>query len=97
MSIPSFVSDALAALGVSLSDETLSMMGQYLDLVLEANQRFNLTAIRDRDEAWGRHIVDSLTLLPLLDDLPDQAKVLDVGSGAGLPGSQSRSPTIGCA
>ena len=84
--IPSFVRNDLAALDVSASDDQLGALSRYLDLLLEANRRVNLTGIRDRDEAWRRHIVDSLTLLPGLADLPDAADVVDVGSGGGLPG-----------
>jgi 16S rRNA (guanine527-N7)-methyltransferase len=53
--------------------------------LFEANEKFNLTAVKGRDEAWTRHILDSLTLLPLLTSL-EAATVADVGSGAGLPG-----------
>ncbi len=63
----------------------LDRLGSYLDRLEEANRRFNLTAITDRESMWVRHIADSLTLLPLLASV--QAKrVVDVGSGGGLPG-----------
>jgi 16S rRNA (guanine527-N7)-methyltransferase len=55
-------------------------------MLLKANEALNLTAITDPQEAWTRHILDSLTLLPLLAELPEGAKVIDVGSGGGLPG-----------
>jgi 16S rRNA (guanine527-N7)-methyltransferase len=61
-------------------------LGLFLALLLDANRSFNLTAIRDPDEAWTRHILDSLTLLPLLADLEDGARIIDVGTGGGLPG-----------
>ncbi len=56
---------------------------RYLELLLEANQAFNLTAITDPEEAWTKHIEDSLTLLPDLEGVT--GKVVDVGSGGGLP------------
>ena len=84
--IPSFVHTDLGALGVSLPDAAVDTLSRYLDLLLAANRRVNLTGIRDRDEAWRRHIIDSLTLLPGLAELPDGATVIDVGSGGGLPG-----------
>ncbi len=59
---------------------------RFLDLMLDANRRFNLTAVRDRDQAWTRHVLDSLTLLPLMHGLPPGSRVVDVGSGGGLPG-----------
>jgi len=84
--IPSFVSDDLAALQLEVTDEHLVLLDRYLDLLYEANQRTNLTAIRSREEAWKRHIIDSLTALPGFSELGPGAKVIDVGSGGGLPG-----------
>lgn len=55
----------------------------YLEDLLEANNKFNLTSVRSKDEAWERHIVECAHLAPLL----GAAKtVIDVGSGGGLPG-----------
>ena len=84
--VPSFVAEELGGLGLRLDDDVLRQLGRYLDLLLAANQRVNLTGIRDRDEAWRRHVIDSLTLLPGLAELGDGAEVIDVGSGGGLPG-----------
>ncbi len=86
MTVPSFVRDDLAALQLEISDEELSQLARYLELLLEANTRVNLTGIRDWDEAWRRHILDSLTLLVAMSDLPRSSRVIDVGSGGGLPG-----------
>ena len=84
--VPAFVDDDLGALGVRLEGAVLAELGRYLDLLLAANRRVNLTGIRDRDEAWRRHVIDSLTLLPGLMELGEGAQVIDVGSGGGLPG-----------
>lgn len=86
MSIPEAVTAQLTNLGIELPEELLSRMSAYLDFILEANQRVNLTAVRDHDAAWQRLIIDSLTILPWLDDLEEDAKIIDVGSGGGLPG-----------
>jgi 16S rRNA (guanine527-N7)-methyltransferase len=59
-------------------------LNRYLDLLLEANQRMNLTRITDRGAAEVQHIGDSLTLLPYLPKGP--GKIVDVGSGGGVPG-----------
>ncbi len=64
----------------------LNVLSRYLGLLFEANQQFNLTAIRDLHEAWQRHLLDSLTLLPVLADCAAGSRVIDVGSGGGLPG-----------
>lgn len=84
--IPPFVLEDLAALEIELTPEQLDQLARYLALVLEANTRMNLTAIREEDAAWRRLIIDSLTVLPGLDMLEPGSQVIDVGSGAGLPG-----------
>jgi len=84
--IPDDVSRALDELKPPPDEATRAAMDRYLDLLLAANQEVNLTGIRDKDEAWVRHILDSLLLLPALRTLPEGAQVIDVGSGGGLPG-----------
>lgn len=64
----------------------LGRLGTYLALLLEINKTTNLTAIEEAGAAWKRHVFDSLTLIAALADLADGAKVIDVGSGGGLPG-----------
>ncbi|MCC6969335.1 MAG: 16S rRNA (guanine(527)-N(7))-methyltransferase RsmG [Phycisphaerales bacterium] len=73
-------------LGLEFDEGDLSRLSLYLALLLDANNAFNLTAIRDPAEAWTRHILDSLTLIPVLAELPENSRVIDVGSGGGLPG-----------
>lgn len=70
-------------LGYELSGDEILQMGRYIHLLLETNKQFNLTAIKDPDEAWMRHVLDSLSLLPFIGEV---ASVIDVGSGGGLPG-----------
>lgn len=72
--------------GIECEIEELARLGRYLAMLLALNQTTNLTAITDPAEAWRKHIFDSLTLLAALADLPDGARVIDVGSGGGLPG-----------
>lgn len=84
--IPDLAINSAQVLGVELSDAQWQQLAAYLDLLLEHNKQFNLTGIRDPDEAWQRHIVDSLTVLPGLLDLASGDAVVDVGTGGGLPG-----------
>jgi 16S rRNA (guanine527-N7)-methyltransferase len=75
----------LESLGIVLEPGEPEKLATFLDLLLEANTRFNLTAITDRDEAWQRHIFDSLTLMPFLGQAGAK-RVIDIGSGGGMPG-----------
>ena len=72
-------------MGIDFDPGDLDKLGLYLALLLDANTRFNLTAITDPAQAWTRHILDSLSLVPYIDAL-DAKSVLDIGSGGGLPG-----------
>lgn len=78
----------LDALGLSLSDEQQAQLLKYLDLVARWNRVYNLTAIREPAAMLTQHLLDCLAIVPSLRrELGDVAlRVLDVGSGAGLPG-----------
>ena len=69
-------------MGIVLPDEVIRKLIDYLGLLSHWNKAFNLTAIRDTDEMLRKHLLDSLGVLPYIGD----GRVLDVGSGAGLPG-----------
>ncbi len=72
-------------LGISFDEGDLERFGRYLELLLEGNAAFNLTRITEPEAMWERHIYDSLTLMPMLAELPEGAQVIDVGSGGGAP------------
>jgi 16S rRNA (guanine527-N7)-methyltransferase len=80
---------AARALGRGLSAAQLASLNRYVDILLGANQRLNLTAVRDRAGVEQRHIIESLALVRLLEELAvvaERSAVIDVGSGGGLPG-----------
>lgn len=77
------IKEEAAALGIVIDEEQASLMSNHWQMVVEANSRFNLTAIRSRQEAVTKHYVDSLLPLPFL---PPVGQALDIGSGAGYPG-----------
>ena len=79
-----------AALELSLDDSVATLLLHYLDLLNRWNATYNLTAIRDPDQMLVQHVVDCLSVInPLRRRLGARtgARVLDVGSGGGLPGA----------
>lgn len=86
MAIPDVVARDLEVLQIALSGAQLAQLDRYLAHLLEVNTTMNLTAVRDVDEAWRRLIVDSLTALPGMPDPGTGGTVIDIGTGAGLPG-----------
>jgi 16S rRNA (guanine527-N7)-methyltransferase len=73
---------------LTLSDHQLTQVANYRDLLLEWNQKFNLTAITDPELVERRLFLDAWRMLPAIDDATGDgaAKLIDVGSGAGFPG-----------
>ena len=82
----------LKSLQLTLNDQQVAQLLDYMALIGKWTKVYNLTAVRDPAEMMTHHLLDSLAaIVPLtryLDDagLGQGAKVLDVGSGAGLPG-----------
>lgn len=77
--------EGCSALDIDLNEKQQYLFGIYLDLLLEWNQRFNLTAITDPKEIMVQHFLDSLSILKL-GIIKEDSIVLDIGSGAGFPG-----------
>lgn len=82
MTLASRLARGLDALGVAASPEAQAALIAYLRLLAHWNRRFNLTAVRDVEQMLPRHLLDSLSAAPYLRG----TRVLDVGTGAGLPG-----------
>lgn len=82
----------LQALGLALNDAQVQTLLAYQDWVAKWNKVYNLTAVRDPQEMLTHHLLDSLAVIaPLRRHLAQAglaggARLLDVGSGAGLPG-----------
>ena len=72
-------------ISISLSDEQLSKFQKYLELLVETNEKVNLTAITEPKEVVMKHFIDSIALFSVC-DVKENAKVADVGTGAGFPG-----------
>jgi len=78
--------DGAAELSLDFDPGDLERLGLFLAMMELANRSFNLTGITEPEAMWHRHILDSLSLMPVVSELPVGAHVADVGSGAGLPG-----------
>lgn len=79
---------AAQQLGLHLTDSQLDQLLAYLGLIQKWNKVYNLTAVRDPQAMLTQHLVDSLSLLPALRRHAEgrPLRVMDVGSGGGLPG-----------
>ena len=84
--------EAGATLGLKLSEQQAQLLADYLALIQKWTKVYNLTAVRDPEEMLTHHLFDSLSVIaPLQRQLTEigkseAARLLDVGSGAGLPG-----------
>ncbi|TDR32523.1 16S rRNA (guanine(527)-N(7))-methyltransferase RsmG [Hydromonas duriensis] len=83
----------LAQTALEVSLEQRSQLVEYLSLMAKWNHVYNLSAIRDADKMVSHHLLDSLVILPILEEwitdlnMSEHAiSVLDVGTGGGLPG-----------
>jgi len=82
MSLARLLAAGLNALGLSLDAIQQQKLLDYLALIARWNKVYNLTAVREPEAMLTQHLLDSLAVLPHL----NAAWVIDVGSGAGLPG-----------
>ncbi|SDW79272.1 16S rRNA (guanine(527)-N(7))-methyltransferase RsmG [Marinobacter mobilis] len=74
--------DGLAAMDVELSPQVQEQLLAFLGLLNKWNRAYNLTAVRDPRDMVSRQLLDSLSILPFI----RAERILDVGSGGGLPG-----------
>jgi 16S rRNA (guanine527-N7)-methyltransferase len=80
-----YVFQAQKLFSVQLTSPQVAALDRYASLLLEWNERFNLTAIRSVPEIQVKHFLDSLSCLLVMRDT-SMERVIDVGSGAGFPG-----------
>ncbi|MFI3174407.1 MAG: 16S rRNA (guanine(527)-N(7))-methyltransferase RsmG [Bacillota bacterium] len=79
--------DTTKDMDIPLTEEMLGQFMVYQELLLDWNTRMNLTSITDKKEIVLKHFADSLSPLPFLAELKENApSVIDVGTGAGFPG-----------
>jgi 16S rRNA (guanine527-N7)-methyltransferase len=82
VSLQEKLSQGLQELGIALDEKARQKLLDYLALLEKWNKVHNLTAVRDPAEMVTLHLLDSLSVLPYIKN----GRLLDVGSGAGLPG-----------
>ncbi len=85
LTMQKFSQDILSFIGLQLTPRQAAAFSTYEKLLLEWNEKINLTAIRDAGAIRTKHFMDSLSILPLVASLTPQ-RVVDVGTGAGFPG-----------
>lgn len=82
MSASDVLAQGLTALGIALAPEGRTRLMEYVALIEKWNRTYNLTSIRGEERIVTHHLLDSLAVAPHI----GAGALLDVGSGAGLPG-----------
>ena len=82
MKLEKRLQQGLREMGLELPPPAETKLLNFLELLEKWNKTYNLTAVRDPEQMVPRHLLDSLSVLPYLHGL----RVLDIGTGAGLPG-----------
>lgn len=75
--------EKLNAIDIEIDNEQVQKFYKYMNLLLEWNEKINLTAITENNEVILKHFVDSATILKFIES---DMKIVDVGTGAGFPG-----------
>lgn len=75
--------DLSKQINIELTDEQIDKFEKYQDLLLDWNEKINLTAITEENDIIIKHFIDSLTISKFF---KDNDKIIDVGTGAGFPG-----------
>ncbi len=72
-------------IGIKLTKKQLDQLDRYYHLLIEWNEKINLTRITEEKDVYLKHFYDSLTLVKAI-DLNKELKLCDIGTGAGFPG-----------
>lgn len=72
-------------LGISLSEQQKNQLETYYELLVEWNEKMNLTGITEKEQVYLKHFYDSATLVKII-DLKEEKTLCDIGTGAGFPG-----------
>ena len=80
-----YLTEAIKDYKITLSEKQISQLERYYELLCEWNEKINLTAITDPKGVAVKHFADSLSIFNYI-NVPQNARVIDVGTGAGFPG-----------
>ena len=80
-----FLKDTFTALNLSLTDNEINQFLKYYDLLIDWNNRMNLTAITEYEDVVRKHFADSLAIVQS-GKITGKEKIIDIGTGAGFPG-----------
>ena len=70
---------------IKIDEDAFVRLDKFAELLIETNKSFNLTAIKEPDDVTVKHFADCLAIFKYV-DIPENAKIIDVGTGAGFPG-----------
>lgn len=70
---------------ITVDEDAFSRLDTFAEMLIETNKSFNLTAIKEPDDVTVKHFADCLSIFKYV-DIPENAKIIDVGTGAGFPG-----------
>ena len=70
---------------ITVDEVAFSRLDSFAEMLIETNKSFNLTAIKEPDDVTVKHFADCLSIFKYV-DISENAKVIDVGTGAGFPG-----------
>lgn len=70
---------------IEIDDNAFARLDTFAQMLIETNKSFNLTAIKEPDDVTIKHFADCLAIFKYV-EIPENAKIIDVGTGAGFPG-----------
>lgn len=70
---------------IKIDDAAFARLDKFAEMLIETNKSFNLTAIKEPDDVTVKHFADCLAIFKYV-HIPENAKIIDVGTGAGFPG-----------
>ncbi len=77
--------ETIKSFEIEIDEDAFSRLDKFAELLIETNKSFNLTAIKEPDDVTVKHFADCLAIFKYV-NIPENAKIIDVGTGAGFPG-----------